>query len=207
MIKKVIKTNKAFSLLEVLLAIVLLALIATPVLQMIYCGLDVNIRSRKLLGAADLTTEIIEFSSSKPFDNYTYKVGTTEKTIKGLSKYYYGSSDTSTSLNELELKSSSKVYPLGPDCTYSSLKKINLADANDYPIKEFLVDSTPSNALKELKLTNIDKSGFKYDAYIYIQSKKHGTEKYYNYEVKVVVKEHDKTAVLCEATTYIMNSY
>ena len=59
--KKVLKkNNKAFSLLEVLLAIILLALIATPILQAIFATMAINKESKDIMAATEVATGITE---------------------------------------------------------------------------------------------------------------------------------------------------
>lgn len=86
------KHNKAFSLIEVLCAICLLALVATPILQAIFSSLKLNMRSREVMGGSDLTSAIMEYVSSKTFDDYSY--GTPATTVTGFKTYFDAMSST-----------------------------------------------------------------------------------------------------------------
>ena len=64
-LKKLLRKNKkAFSLVEIMCAIVLLAIIATPIIQVAFSSMSTNIKSRKYLAAADITSDTMEFVSS-----------------------------------------------------------------------------------------------------------------------------------------------
>lgn len=58
------RRNKGFSLIEVLLAIALLAIIATPIIQIIYSTLAMNNNSRKMMGANDASQAVMEYVTS-----------------------------------------------------------------------------------------------------------------------------------------------
>ena len=79
-------TNKGFSLVEVLLAIVILGLIAAPILQMFYSSYKINEKSKRMLTAAELAQTTIEALSSQTYDeNLTIKGA---HVADGLSKQY-----------------------------------------------------------------------------------------------------------------------
>ncbi len=82
-LKQVKKENKGFSLVEVLCAIVLLALVATPVVQALYSGLSLNIKSRKILGASDIRSGYSERVASYVYDDFTYTESGTDYTVNG----------------------------------------------------------------------------------------------------------------------------
>ena len=77
--KKHKNTDKGFSLIEVLLAVVLLALVAAPILQMLYSSYMMNIKSRKYLAAADLAQQKMEYLSSCVWENSPARKGTAEE--------------------------------------------------------------------------------------------------------------------------------
>ncbi len=66
--------NKGFTLVEVLLAIVILGLIAVPILQMFFSSYKINEKSKRMLTAAELAQTTIEALSSQTYDeNVTIK--------------------------------------------------------------------------------------------------------------------------------------
>lgn len=60
--------NRGFSLVEVLLAIVILGLVAAPILQMFVTSAQINLRSRKLMAATDVATMTMEYMNGMKFD-------------------------------------------------------------------------------------------------------------------------------------------
>lgn len=79
-------SNKGFSLIEVLLAVVLLGLIAAPILQMFYSSYAMNLRSRKYLAASDLLQSAMEGISTQTWES-SYTIGNNTE-VKGLKNYY-----------------------------------------------------------------------------------------------------------------------
>ena len=69
--------KKAFSLVEVLLAIVLLAIIATPILSVFYTSMSLNIKSKEIMAATDVSSGILE--SIEKSDAITFKNAATSK--------------------------------------------------------------------------------------------------------------------------------
>lgn len=61
------KSNSGFSLVEVLLAVVLLAIIVTPLMQVIVSSMAMNQKSRELMAATNFAETIMEYCESKPF--------------------------------------------------------------------------------------------------------------------------------------------
>ena len=61
--------NKGFSLIECLLAVVLLGLIAAPLLQMFYSSMAMNSKSKKYLAASDLAQTKMEEISARTWED------------------------------------------------------------------------------------------------------------------------------------------
>ena len=79
-------TNKGFSLIEVLAAVVILGLIATPILQMFYSSYSTNQKSKKYLAAADLAQTTMEAVSAQTW--HETKSITDTVVYPGLKEYY-----------------------------------------------------------------------------------------------------------------------
>jgi prepilin-type N-terminal cleavage/methylation domain-containing protein len=189
--------NKAFSLVEVLCAIVLLALVATPVIQAIYSGLSLNLKSRKLLGASDITSGVMEFVSSTVFEDYDYTpTGGSKINVPGMHSYYWGgdAGDISKWLIhgiDKDGNSYNALYPNGPGFAAAALTK--------------------TDPKRELYFSNVcfDEHDFKYDVIITITDPK-STDSYYCYNVDVEVREPGvgkSGKLLSYASTKIANSY
>lgn len=86
-------TNKGFSLIEVLCAVVLLGLIAAPFLQMIYSSYAANQKSKKYLAASDLCQTTLEAISAQTYED-SATIGSTSETVTGLASYYSGINKT-----------------------------------------------------------------------------------------------------------------
>lgn len=67
-------SKHGFSLVEVLLAIVILALIATPIASAFYTSLSTNLKSRKLMAATDFTSSIIEELEKQTLEEIQYNM-------------------------------------------------------------------------------------------------------------------------------------
>jgi len=79
-------SNQGFSIIEVLLAVLLLALVATPLLQMFYSSYEMNRKSSRYLAAADLAqTKLEEISSRTWEDSEVVASGSTTTSVKGIS--------------------------------------------------------------------------------------------------------------------------
>ena len=74
------KNNKGFSLLEVLLAVILLAIVVTPLIQTIYTSMTLNKKARILLGATDVGQSYVEYLESLTYESSDTSV-TTVKTL------------------------------------------------------------------------------------------------------------------------------
>jgi len=88
-VKRRKSNNKGFSLIEVLMAVVLLGLIAAPLLQMFYSSFAMNKKSEKYLAAADLLQTVMEGVSSQTWED-SKPVVSGATTVPGLKTYYTG---------------------------------------------------------------------------------------------------------------------
>ena len=204
-----LKNNKGFSLVEVLCAIVLLALIATPILQAIVQGMSLNVKSRKLLAASDLTSDTAEFVSSLVFEDFSYSESGTNYKVTGLKSFYWG--NDLAEVSSLKLYNRSLVYPVdytdpdtglpayGPTGTYSSLSSLSGAALTKFGVAY--------NSGRKLVIENVDMDGFKFDITIETLKPNSSGDKYFCYDVFISVREHGTTNVLSEARTSVANKY
>ena len=164
--------NKAFSLVELLCAICLLALIATPILQIVISSMTLNQKSSKLLAASDLASDAIEYISSLPFEDY-------ETSIKGVRSHYYGK-DAGLTLSDLDYYNSGtiKLYDNGPSGNISS------SDFKNINASEF-----PGCVGRSLYITDVSYSGYKFDVRIVIKKKSSDSGKYFCYDSIVEIYE------------------
>lgn len=66
--------KKGFSLVEVLLAIVILAIVAAPIANAFFSSMKTNLKSRDIMGATDFTESIIEEFEKQTFDEIGAKL-------------------------------------------------------------------------------------------------------------------------------------
>lgn len=64
-------SESGFSLIEVLLAVVLLAILISPIIQVLYTSLSLNQKSRILMGATDCGQSILEYFESMTSEEIT----------------------------------------------------------------------------------------------------------------------------------------
>ena len=199
------KNNKAFSLVEILCAICLLALVTTPILQIIIGSMNMNKRSSEMLAASDLASDTIEYITSLSFEDYN-------DANKGVRTHYYGK-DTGNSLLDLDFFTNQgstsnpqgviKLYNGGPS------GKIKKADYKD-------VDASTGYTGRSLYITDISYSNYKFDAKLIFQKKSTEAGKYFAYDCIVEIYEPRTTKddgsyvygkKLVEVSTCIPNSY
>ncbi len=181
------KCTKGFSLVEVLCAIVLLALVATPILQIIFSSLSVNAKSRKILAATDLASDTIGYINTCSFEDYS-------ATQKGLESYYYG--EDTPSVDDLELfygKISTggsnytgqvalyNKYSNGGTVVYGPSGQVDQDSLSNYSNSTFTG--------RKLQVKNVDYSGYKFDVDVYVLKNNSASGLYYNYDCYVEVFE------------------
>ncbi len=213
------KNQKGFSLVEVLCAVVLLALVATPILQALYSGMVVNNKSRKMLAAADLTSDTLEFVSSLAFKDFKYTESGTEITVPGLESYYFGKIDPATytaDLSTFKLRSSQLLYPGGPHAEIDTIsyttksgwdvgtynrtikyKNVEMDGAKFYVIIETTAPKT--KIVKDPDTGTVSSQTFEFSDLT--------SEKYYCYDVTVTVKDATDNSELCSASTTVPNRF
>lgn len=117
-------TDGGFSLLEVLLAVVLLGLIATPILQMFYSSMAMNLKSKRYLAAADLGQSVIEALSAQSWDSSKGTVKMSKKTVPteiadcdctvyGLKDFYLDNTDSKLEIvTDSDINNAIANYPI-----------------------------------------------------------------------------------------------
>ena len=130
--KKFSINKKAFSLVEVLLAIVLLAIIATPILSVFYTSMSLNLKSRELMAATDVSTGIIE--SIEKGDGDTFRTACNNKNF---AKYPF--------INGIYVSGESTCAVSGNTITFNNLKYKKNGSGNTFYIFDVKVYITDVN--------------------------------------------------------------
>lgn len=189
--KKFLKNKKGFSLVEVLCAIALLALVAAPIIQVIFSSLSVNAKSRKLLAATDLSSNIVEYISANAFEDYEIGAGASKTTVTGIRKAFYGS-DGSADASSLGIYDGSVYYTYGNGS--SSLSGPAGDSASIYILSGTKLKATGTDTYsgKNLYIKNVEYSGYTFDVSIKILKNDSYTGDYFVYDCFVEVLEPAK---------------
>ncbi len=149
------ESNKGFTLLEIVVAIAVLAIAITPILTSFVTSAKLNVKSRKLMAATNVEQSIMEGFADK---TYTEILNICKKNGAGLTGKYIFSTVSSNAYNdssawvskpedfsELNTASTGKV----------SISKIGWASYAAQPSNQILVSGTPSSQVYSALLTQI----------------------------------------------------
>ncbi len=179
-------SDKGFTLIEVLLAIVILSLVSAPILRGFIVTANTSARARTILEATDVAQLIVEEISATTFEDTD------------------GFKDTFLATASKE-RISSVGYTASGDSSYATLiqaqfvgKMVDLTenpgDAS-YPLKTcYFNGQAGDDGSKIVAMTNVEYDGKKYDVMIsYKPNSSEGT-KYYTYDIRVKVYGQDVAA-------------
>ena len=206
------KNNKGFTLVEVLLAIVILSLVSAPILRGFIVTANTSARARKIMEATDVAQLIVEEISAMTYED-----------DGGFNKTFLADPDTSRErLKSVPYDTTGKVIPLAQAEFFTRVRDEAGVDKTVYICTHQAPASNPKFAgYNVIALPNIDYDGKKYDALIFYNSNNSGSEDYYTYSISVVVFDQgeftkdDGTAVplyhyrneLVTLSTEISNKY
>lgn len=189
--KKNLQKQKGFSLVEVLCAITLLALVAAPIIQVIFSSLSVNAKSRKLLAATDLSSNIAEYISANAFEDYEIGAGAAKTTVTGIKKAYYGD-DSSTDPTTLGIFDGS-YYTYGNSSSPLSGPTGDSASLSIITNQKLKSTATDTYSGKKLDIYNVKYSGYTFDVSIMVlYNDSYSSNTYYSYDCFVDVLEPAK---------------
>lgn len=164
-----------FSLVEVLLAIVILGLVAAPILQMFVTSAQVNLRAKKTLAATDVANTTMEYLTSLKFDG-DKGIGTvmtntaTVTRIPGISYIAPGENlDPAFATSDAFLEEVISTY-----------------GNNDG--KKVIINNVSGSCLG-LAMRSVEYNDYKFDMIIWFSNNGSGTEMFYTYDVTVEVYE------------------
>ncbi len=172
--------SRGFSLVEVLLAIVILGLVAAPILQIFVTSAQINNRSRKIMAATDVANLTMECLTSMKFDEEIKTVFTEPASSPRIDSLAYTSTaqDLGTSHGTLELFESHVVT----NCTGHVGKKV-------------LYNSIMGDQCLGLAMPDVEYNGFTFDMIIWFESNKEGSDAFYTYDVVVEVFDSEDGVV------------
>lgn len=215
--KKLCIKNKAFSLLEVLLAVVLAALIIIPLSQAIITSMEINNRSRRILAADNIGVLVMEFlrSQSKEdidkmiADNVVIKIkkdSTPEEYIFNGGKMNYDYNSGNDNLNSF--------------VEYAQLRIHDVEDDANPHKQAFVISDT--DKLDSFVMGNVKSDGFYYDIVVDfspifldpdIDPADDSTyPEFYSYDTTVYVywidyKDYDNDSNGGHSTKYLLSTY
>lgn len=179
-----INGNIGFSLIEVLLAIVILGLIAAPVLQIFVTSAQINLRSRKLMAATDVANVTMEYLTGLKFDEgeesvKTVFTATTGERIPALS-YSCNGEALGTSYATID---TFKTQVLSSYTGHISNPKM-------------YINSISGDTYLGLAMKSVTYNEYTFDMIIWFQSNKTGSAEFYTYDV--IVEVFDTVTVTVE---------
>lgn len=175
-LKEKMKNTKGFSLLEVLLAIVILGLVAAPILQIFVTSAHINNNSRELMAATDVATMTMEHITSMKMDGGA-----------GSARTYFTQAGTKTRIPGVPYSAQS--YKLADSYSSYTGFKGNTTPANanvedDDPAVYYAGTSDGSNF--GLMMNEVTYNGYIFDVLVWCE-KSADASKFYTYDVTVEV--------------------
>ena len=172
------RNNKGFTLVEVLLAIVILSLVSAPILRGFIVTANTSARARKIMEATDVAQLIVEDVSAMSYED-----------DGGFVKTFLTDPDVSRDrLKSVSYDSTGKVIPLDIADFFTRVRDEAGADKKVFICTHEAPASDPKYAgYKVIALPNVDYDGEKYDALIFYKSNSSGSEMYFTYSISVVV--------------------
>lgn len=189
-----VKSSKGFSLLEVLLAIVILGLIAAPILQLFLSSSKMNLKSREILGATDLANMTMEYITSLKFDG------------EGGALYEFTEHSTDNYERIPAIGYSCGCTTITPSGTCDTIELFTKEIQNNYSGMTGKMDyyyKSSSGEYLGVSLHNIDYNGKEYDMIIWFEATDN-TDTFFTYDVTVDVY-NDEERVNDEGVSYTAN--
>ncbi len=188
--------NLGFSLVEVLLAVCLLAIVVTPLMQVIITSMTMNKKSRELMAATNCAQSLMEYLESKPFDG----AGNLYEEFNGAS----GTINIKCLNQTFTVEDMGSYNPAAWPTPYDSFKMqcvlidyTNLSVAG-IPDSDRLFINCPSDPDNRnyYAITGITYEGYRFDVYFsFTPTSQTTSDEYVVYDVNVDVYGEDKDAV------------
>lgn len=175
-------SNAGFSLLEVLLAVVILGLVAAPILQIFLASAKINNNSRELMAATDVATITMEYLNACKFDgdDGIYKVMTEAASAERVPALSYTAASSSVTI-------AGGASNLDQFASSLSSSKTFVADPAVYYYNN--VDDVG------VALHDVIYNGYHFDVVIWFDCQKASGDKYYTYDVDIRVYGTEKVMV------------
>lgn len=216
-IKKMRKSKSGFSLLEILLAVVLLAIVVTPLIQTIYTSMALNKKSRIQMGATDVGQSALEYFESLTYPDIKDLLENDGNTVNipainyaGKAKAEGGSWYGSSSSDPVTMAQRKNTWALFTELTaYTRV----VAMLDDKYISYKADDDYDFYAINKVK-----SNGFDYDLVVFITPLYEGSD-YSVYEIQIDVYYndynnpnnihcgHDRNNLMCSYKGSVFNKF
>ena len=180
------KNNSGFSLIEVLLAIVILSLVSAPILRGFIVTANTSAKARKIMEATDVAQLIVEEISAMSFDDEVKATFFEDAVTERLPAIGYNVAGIQSPVVSGQFQAT-----VASACADSKKCYTNQVDPN----------------LKMVALPNVEYDGKKYDVLIgFVPNSGEGTQ-YYTYDVTVSVFDQDVTETVNEGDGSVTYTY
>ena len=180
--KKKLMNNKGFSLLEVLLAIVILGLIAAPILQIFVTSAHINNNSRELMAATEVATMTMEHITSMKMDGG-----------EGSARDYFTKSGSATRIPGVGYAATTA--DLGATYSgYTGFKGNTTAANDDSGAKKIYYAGSSDKSNLGLMMNQVTYNNFTFDVLVWCEATD-TSGKFFTYDVTVEVYAIDSQQV------------
>ncbi len=178
------KNDKGFTLIEVLLAIVILSLVSAPILRGFIVTANTSARARKIMEATDVAQLIVEDISSMSFDD-----------DGGFNKTFLDSpTNTRDRLKAIPYEAAGSVIPLAQGEFFNKVRNESGSSKTVYICTHEAPDTNEKyKGYKVIALPNVDYDNVKYDVLIWYKGNNSEGSRYYTYDIAVQVFGQDET--------------
>ena len=178
-------SNKGFSLIEVLLAIVILGLVATPILQMFVTSAQINLRSRELMAATDVSTVLMEYMNGAKFDGDTgiKKILTDGAVTNKIPALNYSTAEAADDVVDMGAVSSTSAKTFASDV---ATKRANRATSSENVVGQDVYWGVNGSHVG-IALQNVEYNNYKFDVVIWFNYQGTAGDVYYTYDIEMIV--------------------
>ncbi len=175
--------NGGFSLVEVLLAIIILGLVAAPILQIFVTSAQINLRSKEIMAATDVANTTMEYLTSLKYGDATEGIKSvmtdtnSVERVPGLS-YTAGGTQLATSYANLN--------------DFLSALNTSYGTASG---KKVYINSIANDAYLGVALNSVEYDNYKFDVIIWFESNNGGSDTFYTYDVLIEVYGTEEAVV------------
>ncbi len=210
--------DKGLTLIELVVAIALMAIIFLPVMSTFITGGRINRNSRKMMLETELAQTIMEGFTDKTFEDVKSNISNLgAATLSGNNAFsnldggYYNEKDNGSKLTWATVQSDSGVNPISivqvsvSGNTYNNISVVsdNSVSLNQAIGSHMVTAATPwpkgiygtaegTGKIAAIVYTGLEREGYHYDAVVtFLPMAKSASDLYYSYSVEVALYEYD----------------